>query len=71
MVAYYSVMMYLICSFLFLGSDYEWDIGHFEGAQRPNVDCFRSTSFGLSGEVIHNNAVMAGDSCLLIFVTVN
>ncbi|XP_057464509.1 rhodanese-like domain-containing protein 8, chloroplastic [Actinidia eriantha] len=27
---------------------YEWDIGHFHGAQRPNVDCFRSTSFGLS-----------------------
>lgn len=27
---------------------YEWDIGHFQGAQRPNVDCFRSTSFGLS-----------------------
>ncbi|XP_066366205.1 rhodanese-like domain-containing protein 8, chloroplastic isoform X1 [Miscanthus floridulus] len=32
-------------------NDYEWDIGHFEGAQRPNVDCFRSTSFGLSGEM--------------------
>ncbi|KAG2533668.1 hypothetical protein PVAP13_9NG036104 [Panicum virgatum] len=32
-------------------NDYEWDVGHFEGAQRPNVDCFRSTSFGLSGEV--------------------
>ncbi|THG15364.1 hypothetical protein TEA_009457 [Camellia sinensis var. sinensis] len=27
---------------------YEWDVGHFHGAQRPNVDCFRSTSFGLS-----------------------
>ncbi|KAL5697304.1 Rhodanese-like domain-containing protein 8 [Ranunculus cassubicifolius] len=27
---------------------YEWDIGHFRGAQRPEVDCFRSTSFGLS-----------------------
>ncbi|CAN6463465.1 unnamed protein product [Victoria cruziana] len=27
---------------------YEWDIGHFHGAQRPPVDCFRSTSFGLS-----------------------
>ncbi|KAF5186422.1 Rhodanese-like domain-containing protein 8 protein [Thalictrum thalictroides] len=27
---------------------YEWDIGHFCGAQRPDVDCFRSTSFGLS-----------------------
>ncbi|EOY21653.1 Rhodanese/Cell cycle control phosphatase superfamily protein isoform 2 [Theobroma cacao] len=27
---------------------YEWDIGHFQGAQRPDVDCFRGTSFGLS-----------------------
>ncbi|KAL3835299.1 hypothetical protein ACJIZ3_010035 [Penstemon smallii] len=27
---------------------YEWDVGHFQGAQRPDVDCFRSTSFGLS-----------------------
>nr|KAJ0186608.1 hypothetical protein LSAT_V11C900475260 [Lactuca sativa] len=27
---------------------YEWDIGHFRGAQRPNVDCFRSTTFGIS-----------------------
>ncbi|KAL5540477.1 hypothetical protein UlMin_043945 [Ulmus minor] len=27
---------------------YEWDIGHFHGAKRPNIDCFRSTSFGLS-----------------------
>ncbi|KAL9665901.1 hypothetical protein QQ045_000222 [Rhodiola kirilowii] len=27
---------------------YEWDIGHFSGAQRPEVDCFRSTSFGMS-----------------------
>lgn len=26
---------------------YEWDIGHFHGAERPNVDCFRRTSFGL------------------------
>ncbi|MQM07325.1 hypothetical protein Taro_040165, partial [Colocasia esculenta] len=25
---------------------YEWDIGHFNGAQRPDVDCFRSTTFG-------------------------
>jgi len=39
-------------SLSYLGPDYEWDVGHFEGAQRPNVDCFRSTSFGLSGEVI-------------------
>ncbi|XP_008443390.2 rhodanese-like domain-containing protein 8, chloroplastic isoform X1 [Cucumis melo] len=27
---------------------YEWDIGHFQGAQRPTVDSFRYTSFGLS-----------------------
>ncbi|XP_078440686.1 rhodanese/Cell cycle control phosphatase superfamily protein [Wolffia australiana] len=27
---------------------YEWDIGHFRGAQRPDVDCFRSTTFGQS-----------------------
>ncbi|KAE8721687.1 Rhodanese-like domain-containing protein 8 [Hibiscus syriacus] len=27
---------------------YEWDIGHFHGAHRPDVDCFRSTSFGTS-----------------------
>ncbi|KAK4283336.1 hypothetical protein QN277_000297 [Acacia crassicarpa] len=31
---------------------YEWDIGHFRGALRPNVDCFRSTSFGLSQEEV-------------------
>ncbi|GAV66725.1 Rhodanese domain-containing protein [Cephalotus follicularis] len=32
---------------------YEWDIGHFHQAQRPNVDCFRSTAFGLpEGQVI-------------------
>ncbi|KAH9780868.1 Rhodanese-like domain-containing protein 8 [Citrus sinensis] len=34
------------CSVSSLG--YEWDIGHFHGARRPDVDCFRSTSFGLS-----------------------
>ncbi|GMH03902.1 hypothetical protein Nepgr_005741 [Nepenthes gracilis] len=27
---------------------YEWDIGHFHGTIRPEVECFRSTSFGLS-----------------------
>ncbi|XP_057818584.1 rhodanese-like domain-containing protein 8, chloroplastic isoform X2 [Cryptomeria japonica] len=27
---------------------YEWDIGHFQGAKRPDVDCFRSTTFGIS-----------------------
>ncbi|KAG5014879.1 hypothetical protein JHK85_021015 [Glycine max] len=34
------------------GRSYEWDIGHFHGAQRPSVDCFRNTSFGLSQEEI-------------------
>ncbi|MCO5606785.1 hypothetical protein L7F22_060975 [Adiantum nelumboides] len=29
---------------------YEWDIGHFKGAQRPSVDCFKSTEFGLYPE---------------------
>ncbi|BFI31251.1 UPF0176 protein [Marchantia polymorpha subsp. ruderalis] len=29
---------------------YEWDVGHFKGAQRPNVDCFKSTAFGLEEE---------------------
>ena len=33
-------------------NDYEWDIGHFEGAKRPNVDRFRSTSFGLSEQEV-------------------
>lgn len=27
---------------------YEWDVGHFKGAQRPDVDCFKSTEFGLT-----------------------
>ncbi|KAI3834907.1 hypothetical protein MKW98_016020 [Papaver atlanticum] len=27
---------------------YEWDIGHFNGAKKPQVDSFRTTSFGLS-----------------------
>ncbi|KAJ9145741.1 hypothetical protein P3X46_028087 [Hevea brasiliensis] len=35
---------------------YEWDIGHFVGAQRPDTDCFRSTSCGLS-----NREVVASD----------
>lgn len=41
---------------------YEWDIGHFQGAQRPNVDCFRSTSFGLSdSEVLDSDPLAAVD----------
>ncbi|GAQ84629.1 hypothetical protein KFL_001980110 [Klebsormidium nitens] len=27
---------------------YEWDVGHFQGAARPEVDCFRETEFGLA-----------------------
>ncbi|XP_011086965.1 rhodanese-like domain-containing protein 8, chloroplastic [Sesamum indicum] len=36
------------CILLDVRNGYEWDVGHFRGAQRPDVDCFRSTSFGLS-----------------------
>ncbi|KAJ6411146.1 hypothetical protein OIU84_007828 [Salix udensis] len=36
------------CVVLDVRNGYEWDIGHFHGAQRPDVDCFRSTSFGES-----------------------
>ncbi|KAF7069728.1 hypothetical protein CFC21_075312 [Triticum aestivum] len=41
-------------------NDYEWDIGHFEGAKRPNVDCFRSTSFGLSEQEIDSTDPLHG-----------
>lgn len=41
-------------------NDYEWDIGHFEGAKRPNVDCFRSTSFGLSEQEIDSTDPLRG-----------
>ncbi|PIN24833.1 Rhodanese-related sulfurtransferase [Handroanthus impetiginosus] len=41
---------------------YEWDVGHFQGAQRPDVDCFRSTSFGLSeSEVIASDPLATVD----------
>ncbi|KAM7479570.1 hypothetical protein LguiA_027783 [Lonicera macranthoides] len=39
---------------------YEWDIGHFRGAQRPDVDCFRSTSFGLSESEVIASDPLAG-----------
>ncbi|XP_020575110.1 rhodanese-like domain-containing protein 8, chloroplastic isoform X2 [Phalaenopsis equestris] len=29
---------------------YEWDVGHFQGAERPEVDSFRHTSVGLSSD---------------------
>ncbi|XP_073299539.1 rhodanese-like domain-containing protein 8, chloroplastic [Primulina huaijiensis] len=41
---------------------YEWDVGHFQGAQRPDVDCFRSTSFGLpESEVLASDPLSAVD----------
>ncbi|URD81412.1 RHOD [Musa troglodytarum] len=39
---------------------YEWDVGHFQGAQRPNVDSFRSTSFGLSEQEVASSDPLAG-----------
>ncbi|XP_072983069.1 rhodanese-like domain-containing protein 8, chloroplastic [Typha latifolia] len=39
---------------------YEWDIGHFQGAERPNVDCFRTTSFGLSEQEIDTSDPLIG-----------
>ncbi|KAG7592056.1 Rhodanese-like domain superfamily [Arabidopsis thaliana x Arabidopsis arenosa] len=38
------------CILLDVRNGYEWDVGHFFGARRPEVDCFRNTSFGLSDE---------------------
>ncbi|KAG5522475.1 hypothetical protein RHGRI_034600 [Rhododendron griersonianum] len=38
---------------------YEWDIGHFHGAQRPDVDCFRSTSFGISESEVNGSDPLA------------
>ncbi|XP_010459399.1 PREDICTED: rhodanese-like domain-containing protein 8, chloroplastic isoform X1 [Camelina sativa] len=38
------------CILLDVRNGYEWDVGHFHGAPRPEVDCFRNTSFGLSDE---------------------
>ncbi|KAK8934301.1 hypothetical protein KSP39_PZI014698 [Platanthera zijinensis] len=36
---------------------YEWDAGHFQGAERPDVDSFRYTDVGLS---IHETDLLAG-----------
>ncbi|XP_030454816.1 rhodanese-like domain-containing protein 8, chloroplastic isoform X2 [Syzygium oleosum] len=47
------------CIILDLRNGYEWDIGHFRGAQRPEVDCFRSTSFGLSETEVNNSDPLA------------
>ncbi|CAN8292760.1 unnamed protein product [Cochlearia groenlandica] len=38
------------CILLDVRNGYEWDVGHFRGACRPEVDCFRNTTFGLSDE---------------------
>ncbi|XP_073134382.1 rhodanese-like domain-containing protein 8, chloroplastic isoform X2 [Henckelia pumila] len=41
---------------------YEWDVGHFLGAQRPDVDCFKSTSLGLSeSEIVAPDPLAAVD----------
>ncbi|XP_030541189.2 rhodanese-like domain-containing protein 8, chloroplastic isoform X2 [Rhodamnia argentea] len=47
------------CIILDLRNGYEWDIGHFRGARRPEVDCFRSTSFGLSETEINDSDPLA------------
>eukprot|EP01018_Ginkgo_biloba_P011285 Gb_25943 [translate_table: standard] len=39
---------------------YEWDVGHFQEAQRPDVDCFRSTAFGLSDSKISISDPLVG-----------
>ncbi|KAL8547809.1 hypothetical protein ACS0TY_007223 [Phlomoides rotata] len=50
------------CILLDVRNGYEWDVGHFQGAQRPDVDCFRSTSFGLSEtEVVPSDPLAAVD----------
>lgn len=50
------------CVLLDVRNGYEWDIGHFRGAQRPDVDCFRSTSFGLSkSEVVDSDPLASVD----------
>uniref|UniRef100_A0A5B6YMU8 Rhodanese domain-containing protein n=1 Tax=Davidia involucrata TaxID=16924 RepID=A0A5B6YMU8_DAVIN len=54
-----SNMKYIL---LDVRNGYEWDIGHFHGAHRPDVDCFRSTSFGLSqSEVIASDPLASVD----------
>ncbi|KAG0586456.1 hypothetical protein KC19_2G091600 [Ceratodon purpureus] len=39
---------------------YEWDVGHFQGAQRPEVECFKSTEFGLSDDKEVENDPLKG-----------
>lgn len=50
------------CILLDVRNGYEWDVGHFQGAQRPDVDCFRSTSFGLpESEVVASDPLSTVD----------
>ncbi|KAM3200460.1 rhodanese-like domain-containing protein 8, chloroplastic [Capsicum annuum] len=50
------------CILLDVRNGYEWDVGHFQGAQRPDVDCFRATSFGQSeSEMIASDPLVAVD----------
>ncbi|KAH9606189.1 hypothetical protein KSS87_008483 [Heliosperma pusillum] len=50
------------CILLDVRNGYEWDIGHFDGAQRPEVDSFKSTSFGLSDvEVVDSDPLLNVD----------
>lgn len=50
------------CVLLDVRNGYEWDIGHFRGAQRPEVECFQSTSFGLSeSEVVDSDPLVNVD----------
>ncbi|XP_074372584.1 rhodanese-like domain-containing protein 8, chloroplastic isoform X4 [Apium graveolens] len=43
-----NVNLNTTCILLDVRNGYEWDVGHFHGAERPDVDCFRSTSYGQS-----------------------
>ncbi|CDO98592.1 unnamed protein product [Coffea canephora] len=47
------------CILLDVRNGYEWDVGHFQGAPRPDVDCFRSTSFGLSDSMVSESDPLA------------
>lgn len=47
------------CVLLDVRNGYEWDVGHFEGARRPDVDCFRTTSFGMGENVVSDSDPLA------------
>lgn len=46
-----------------LVSGYEWDVGHFKEAQRPPVDCFKSTEFGLQYNEVEPSSLHAQSKC--------